>query len=242
MTAAASALARTRPIARGHCCHLGVQFNSRTSSSRTSNLSIVGHQMLSAYEYRRAACGSRICSASARHPVTVRSVISSNTGTGPSFSYKSHNFDRQCVSLSHGGFKIDVRKHQSCAASDAAVVEEELEHADNMAADSLDLDIKEAFSMPKTRVVVRDHESLERKKRAIRAAGPQKLQVVSDFDMTLTGFNVNGKKGQSESVADSIVLYSRKQPSIYIEISYDTFEVHLSSSFMFSLVKRTKRV
>ncbi|GAQ86629.1 cytosolic 5-nucleotidase III [Klebsormidium nitens] len=66
-----------------------------------------------------------------------------------------------------------------------------------MVADPSNMDIKEAVPIPNTRVVVRDQEGLDRKKRAIRAAGPQRLQIVSDFDMTLTRFNVNGKKGQS---------------------------------------------
>ncbi|GAB4855198.1 hypothetical protein Ancab_023823 [Ancistrocladus abbreviatus] len=47
------------------------------------------------------------------------------------------------------------------------------------------------------RVVVGDVQSLERKKAAIRAAGPTKLQVIADFDSTLTKYRINGQQGNS---------------------------------------------
>lgn len=46
-------------------------------------------------------------------------------------------------------------------------------------------------------VVVGDPESLEKKKAAIRNAGPSKLQVIADFDATLTKYWVNGCRGNS---------------------------------------------
>ncbi|CAI5459328.1 unnamed protein product [Closterium sp. Yama58-4] len=46
-------------------------------------------------------------------------------------------------------------------------------------------------------VVIRDIEELQRKKRAMRAAGHDTVQVIADFDRTLTKFTVNGKPGQS---------------------------------------------
>ncbi|KAF7132695.1 hypothetical protein RHSIM_Rhsim09G0140500 [Rhododendron simsii] len=46
-------------------------------------------------------------------------------------------------------------------------------------------------------VVMGDPESLEKKIAAIRAAGPQKLQVIADFDGTLTKYWINGHRGQS---------------------------------------------
>ncbi|KAJ7547286.1 hypothetical protein O6H91_08G078400 [Diphasiastrum complanatum] len=46
-------------------------------------------------------------------------------------------------------------------------------------------------------VVIRDPLDLEKKKRAIRSAGLSKLQVIADFDMTLTKYKVNGERGQS---------------------------------------------
>ncbi|KAI4351235.1 hypothetical protein L6164_005611 [Bauhinia variegata] len=46
-------------------------------------------------------------------------------------------------------------------------------------------------------LVVGDPEMLDKKIAAIRLAGPQKLQVIADFDATLTKFWVNGSRGQS---------------------------------------------
>ncbi|KAI8539635.1 hypothetical protein RHMOL_Rhmol09G0198100 [Rhododendron molle] len=47
-------------------------------------------------------------------------------------------------------------------------------------------------------VVMGDPESLEKKIAAIRAAGPQKLQVIADFDATLTKYWIDGRRGQSK--------------------------------------------
>ncbi|KAK9283737.1 hypothetical protein L1049_011987 [Liquidambar formosana] len=46
-------------------------------------------------------------------------------------------------------------------------------------------------------VVVGDAELLEKKIAAIRTAGPAKLQVIADFDATLTKYWINGHRGQS---------------------------------------------
>ncbi|XP_002967154.2 cytosolic 5'-nucleotidase 3 isoform X1 [Selaginella moellendorffii] len=46
-------------------------------------------------------------------------------------------------------------------------------------------------------IVIGNPEELERKKRAIKAAGLSSLQVIADFDMTLTKYMVNGTRGQS---------------------------------------------
>ncbi|KAF6169987.1 hypothetical protein GIB67_034379 [Kingdonia uniflora] len=46
-------------------------------------------------------------------------------------------------------------------------------------------------------VVVDDFELLETKKSAIRNAGTGKLQVIADFDATLTRYWINGRRGQS---------------------------------------------
>ncbi|GLJ31445.1 hypothetical protein SUGI_0631060 [Cryptomeria japonica] len=46
-------------------------------------------------------------------------------------------------------------------------------------------------------VVISNAAELEKKKNAIRASGPAKLQVIADFDMTLTKCWVDGKRGQS---------------------------------------------
>ncbi|VAI21401.1 unnamed protein product [Triticum turgidum subsp. durum] len=45
--------------------------------------------------------------------------------------------------------------------------------------------------------VVADADALARKVAAIRAAGPAKLQVISDFDGTLTRYWYDGSRGQS---------------------------------------------
>ncbi|KNA09705.1 hypothetical protein SOVF_150410 [Spinacia oleracea] len=46
-------------------------------------------------------------------------------------------------------------------------------------------------------MVVGDILSLQSKIAAIRAAGPSKLQVIADFDATLTKYNINGQRGQT---------------------------------------------
>lgn len=46
-------------------------------------------------------------------------------------------------------------------------------------------------------VVVGDPELLEKKIAAIRLAGPEKLQVIADFDATLTTYWIDGRRGQS---------------------------------------------
>lgn len=46
-------------------------------------------------------------------------------------------------------------------------------------------------------VVVGDPELLEKKIAAIRLAGPEKLQVIADFDATLTKYWIDGCRGQS---------------------------------------------
>lgn len=46
-------------------------------------------------------------------------------------------------------------------------------------------------------VVVSDRELLQNKIAAIRSAGPHKLQVIADFDRTLTRYLINGQTGQS---------------------------------------------
>lgn len=46
-------------------------------------------------------------------------------------------------------------------------------------------------------MVVGDAISLKNKIAAIRAAGASKLQVIADFDATLTKYNINGQRGQT---------------------------------------------
>lgn len=47
-------------------------------------------------------------------------------------------------------------------------------------------------------VVIGNPAELERKKQAIKTAGLSTLQVIADFDMTLTKYFVNGVRGQSK--------------------------------------------
>ncbi|KAL1101590.1 hypothetical protein V6Z11_D05G307200 [Gossypium hirsutum] len=50
---------------------------------------------------------------------------------------------------------------------------------------------------PTKLIVINDQRSLDRKISAIRNDGPSKLQVIADFDATLTRYWVNGLRGQS---------------------------------------------
>ncbi|XP_040994921.1 7-methylguanosine phosphate-specific 5'-nucleotidase A [Juglans microcarpa x Juglans regia] len=46
-------------------------------------------------------------------------------------------------------------------------------------------------------VLVGDRELLDKKIAAIRSGGPKKMQVIVDFDRTLTRYSINGQPGQS---------------------------------------------
>ncbi|KAG2669505.1 hypothetical protein I3843_14G037300 [Carya illinoinensis] len=46
-------------------------------------------------------------------------------------------------------------------------------------------------------VLVGDRELLDKKIAAIRSGGPQKMQVIADFDRTLTRYSIDGQPGQS---------------------------------------------
>lgn len=77
-------------------------------------------------------------------------------------------------------------------------------------------------------VAVRDHESLEKKKAAIRSAGPGKLQVIADFDGTLTKYWMNDIRGQTSHglLQQGNQVYDAKRQALYeyyhpLEISPD---------------------
>nr|GMD50725.1 7-methylguanosine phosphate-specific 5'-nucleotidase A-like [Ipomoea batatas] len=57
---------------------------------------------------------------------------------------------------------------------------------------------KVAIDGSDSEVVVDDAHSLLNKISAIRTSGPSKLQVIADFDGTLTKYWINGRRGQSE--------------------------------------------
>jgi hypothetical protein len=105
--------------------------------------------------------------------------------------------------LLHSKSSRGKKKNYNSRALDAATLEEDLEENSAMAGV-----ISEAGNplTPSVNVVVRDQASLERKKQAIREAGPSRLQVIADFDMTLTRFMIDGKKGQSESADLSLIF------------------------------------
>ncbi|GBG83215.1 hypothetical protein CBR_g36829 [Chara braunii] len=67
------------------------------------------------------------------------------------------------------------------------------------------------------RVLIGNVEELERKKKAIRLGGRSKLQVIADFDMTLTKFRVNGRKGQTchALLSQENPEYDRKRQQLY---------------------------
>lgn len=48
-----------------------------------------------------------------------------------------------------------------------------------------------------SQVIVDDPNLLQKKISAIRLAGPAKLQVIADFDATLTKYWIDGCRGQS---------------------------------------------
>ncbi|XP_042409436.1 7-methylguanosine phosphate-specific 5'-nucleotidase A-like [Zingiber officinale] len=77
-------------------------------------------------------------------------------------------------------------------------------------------------------VAVRDPESLEKKKAAIRSAGPVNVQVIADFDGTLTKYWINGIRGQTSHglLQQGNQVYDAKRQALYeyyhpLEISPD---------------------
>ncbi|WOL07923.1 7-methylguanosine phosphate-specific 5'-nucleotidase A [Canna indica] len=66
-------------------------------------------------------------------------------------------------------------------------------------------------------VAVRDPELLEKKKAAIRSAGPSKLQVIADFDGTLTRYWIDGRRGQTSHglLQQGNAEYDAKRQALY---------------------------
>ncbi|KAJ8513060.1 hypothetical protein OPV22_003494 [Ensete ventricosum] len=66
-------------------------------------------------------------------------------------------------------------------------------------------------------VAVRDPESLEKRKTAIRSAGPSKLQVIADFDGTLTRYWIDGRRGQTSNglLQQGNAEYDAKRRALY---------------------------
>ncbi|OVA07189.1 Pyrimidine 5'-nucleotidase [Macleaya cordata] len=59
------------------------------------------------------------------------------------------------------------------------------------------IEMEKPGSLTASEVVIDDPKSLDKKKSAIRNAGPAKLQVIADFDATLTRYWINGSRGNS---------------------------------------------
>eukprot|EP00246_Nothoceros_aenigmaticus_P008887 TRINITY_DN2409_c0_g3_i2.p1 TRINITY_DN2409_c0_g3~~TRINITY_DN2409_c0_g3_i2.p1 ORF type:complete len:359 (+),score=44.76 TRINITY_DN2409_c0_g3_i2:3-1079(+) len=66
-------------------------------------------------------------------------------------------------------------------------------------------------------VIIGNPAELERKKKAIKAAGLSTLQVIADFDMTLTKYKIDGKRGQSchALLCQGNVEYDIKRQQLY---------------------------
>nr|XP_027111233.1 7-methylguanosine phosphate-specific 5'-nucleotidase A-like isoform X1 [Coffea arabica] len=66
-------------------------------------------------------------------------------------------------------------------------------------------------------VVVKDPQSLRHKISSIRLAGPEKLQVIADFDATLTKYWIDGRRGQSSHglLRQGSPEYDEKRQKLY---------------------------
>lgn len=69
-------------------------------------------------------------------------------------------------------------------------------------------------------IVVNDPDLLEKKKASIRLAGPSKLQVIADFDATLTKFWIDGCRGQS---SHSLLQQGNPEYDVKREKLYDYY-------------------
>ncbi|XP_078446861.1 5'-nucleotidase / magnesium ion binding protein isoform X2 [Wolffia australiana] len=65
--------------------------------------------------------------------------------------------------------------------------------------------------------LIGDAEALLKKKAAMRRAGPEKLQVIADFDGTLTRYWIDGARGQTSHnlLQQSDPLYDAKRQELY---------------------------
>ncbi|XP_028804294.1 7-methylguanosine phosphate-specific 5'-nucleotidase A isoform X1 [Neltuma alba] len=79
------------------------------------------------------------------------------------------------------------------------------------------LEMEESVANKDPELIVGDPDSLANKISAIRSAGPQKLQVIADFDATLTKFWANGTRGQSSHglVQQGNPEYDAKRQQLY---------------------------
>eukprot|EP00252_Welwitschia_mirabilis_P021070 TRINITY_DN5297_c0_g1_i1.p1 TRINITY_DN5297_c0_g1~~TRINITY_DN5297_c0_g1_i1.p1 ORF type:complete len:345 (+),score=70.29 TRINITY_DN5297_c0_g1_i1:304-1338(+) len=72
-------------------------------------------------------------------------------------------------------------------------------------------------SVEKGNVVVGNKVELQNKKSVIKAGGPSKLQVIADFDMTLTKYMIDGKRGQSSHslLKQGSAEYDKKRQELF---------------------------
>ncbi|KJE91881.1 hypothetical protein CAOG_009602 [Capsaspora owczarzaki ATCC 30864] len=73
------------------------------------------------------------------------------------------------------------------------------------------------------RIIIGNSEAFQAKLEAIVQGGPQSLQVISDFDMTLTRFLYNGKRGAS---SHGIIEHSHMLEEAYHEATHNLFSTY----------------
>ncbi|CAA6663565.1 unnamed protein product [Spirodela intermedia] len=75
----------------------------------------------------------------------------------------------------------------------------------------------DVLTSPPAQAVIGDPESLAKKKAAIRDLGPAKLQVIADFDGTLTRYWIDGCRGQTSHglLQQSDPVYDAKRQALY---------------------------
>eukprot|EP00897_Mesotaenium_endlicherianum_P004101 jgi/Mesen1/3719/ME000202S02807 len=136
----------------------------------------------------------------------VRICYTSCTNSAISLeSYSSSNF---CSKMGHNR-QILHRVNVGCAMPSPASAVTTDDH-DNVEDHVSDITLRQVNSVATSskygrvlidrvheNVVIADPEGLLRKKRGIREAGASNLQVIADFDMTLTRYYVNYQRGQS---------------------------------------------
>ncbi|KAL3581216.1 hypothetical protein D5086_015548 [Populus alba] len=87
--------------------------------------------------------------------------------------------------------------------------------------------------------VAGDPQLLQNKVNAVRLAGPTKLQVIADFDGTLTKYFVNGRRGQSSHgiLRQGNADYDNKRQALYEYYQILQEDLLLDDAPMWAVVK-----